>query len=62
MTAERARRWRWHALAAGLACLAACAAAPLPPPEPVIRCHEIPNDLVECVVIEPGQEAPGAGH
>lgn len=30
-------------------------------PEPLIRCREIQNDLVECVVIEPGPEAPAVG-
>lgn len=61
MTAGRAHGWRWHALAAGLGCLAACAATPPAPPEPVIRCREIPNDLVECAVVEPEAESPAAG-
>jgi len=41
------RRWL---TVAGFAGLAACASTPAPPPEPVYRCREIPNALVECEV------------
>lgn len=39
-------------LVSAMAWLAGCAATPAPTHEPLVRCHEIPNDLVECEVIE----------